>query len=101
LAYFLALKMEATCSCETFVNFQWTAQCYVPKERAHNGYLNVHRNLGFYGVRTDISIFTVSYHWTTFCASNIQFKSSHFVFLNYLNIAFLMSPVSTNWSPVV
>jgi hypothetical protein len=34
---FLTLKMEATCSSETSVNFQQTTQCYIPEGRTlHN-----------------------------------------------------------------
>jgi hypothetical protein len=33
LAYYLTLKMEATCSSETSVDFQLTTQLYIPEDR--------------------------------------------------------------------
>jgi hypothetical protein len=36
LAYSSTLMMEAACSSETSVDFQWTTQCYIPEDRAHN-----------------------------------------------------------------
>jgi hypothetical protein len=33
MAYFLTLKMEAICSSKTLVDFQQTAQYYIPKDR--------------------------------------------------------------------
>jgi hypothetical protein len=36
-AYFSTLKMEATCSSETSVNFQWITGRYMPQDRTlHN-----------------------------------------------------------------
>jgi hypothetical protein len=32
LAYSSTLKMEATCSFETSVDFQWTIRCYIPED---------------------------------------------------------------------
>jgi hypothetical protein len=34
VAYSSTLKMEATCSSETSVDFQQTTQCYIPEDRA-------------------------------------------------------------------
>jgi hypothetical protein len=33
MAYFSALKMEAVCSSETSVDFQWTTQHDIPEDR--------------------------------------------------------------------
>jgi hypothetical protein len=33
LSYSSTLKMEATCSSELLLDFQWTTQCYVPEDR--------------------------------------------------------------------
>jgi hypothetical protein len=32
------LKMEATCSSETSVYFQWATQCYLPEDRTLHNY---------------------------------------------------------------
>jgi hypothetical protein len=34
LAHFLTLKMQATCSSEMSVDFQWTTLCYIPEDHA-------------------------------------------------------------------
>jgi starvation-inducible outer membrane lipoprotein len=44
------LKMEATCSSKTLVNFQWTAQHYIQEDRTFGGYVDDQGNPCFYGV---------------------------------------------------
>jgi hypothetical protein len=39
LAYYSTLKMEATCSSETFFDFHWTVRRYIPEDR------NIHNHL--------------------------------------------------------
>jgi hypothetical protein len=49
LAYSLILKMEATCSSETSVDFQWTTQYYIPQDKTlHNHH---YENLKSYNVK--------------------------------------------------
>jgi hypothetical protein len=38
LAYSLTLKMKATCSSKTLVDFQRTTRCYSPEDKAHQKY---------------------------------------------------------------
>jgi hypothetical protein len=104
MAYSSTLKMEATCSSETFVDFQWTTRCYSLDDGTHSHWCENLRSythiLGaWFGVQSCLAAGALELHWVetvmVACVISSPFyicSSLYFYFFHPFLAFFLLPP---------